>query len=88
MKYKAVLRPNIPDVVIIYSAQCSVSCEWMSYITNVMKCQGYKHVISQQVESFSGELPLISETFFPCDLRLGILNMIGSISSKFANFLL
>ena len=60
MKYKTVLRPNpIPDVAIIYSANCSVSCEWMSYITNLMKSQGYKNVISQQVESFSGELPLI-----------------------------
>ena len=60
MKYKTVLRPNlIPDVAIIYSANCSVSCEWMSYITNLMKSQGYKNVISQQVESFSGKLSLI-----------------------------
>ena len=55
MKYKAVLRPHIPDVAIIYSANCQVSCEWMNFITNLMKNEGYKNVISQQLELFTGK---------------------------------
>ena len=55
VKYKAVLRPQIPDVAIIYSANCQVSCEWMTFITNLMKNEGYKNVISHQLELFTGK---------------------------------
>ena len=77
MKYKTVLRPNIPDVAIIYSANCKVSCEWMTYITNLMKIQGYKYVISQQLESFSsmqGECAIhcLGLTFFDLEAILRI----------------
>lgn len=52
-RFKAVLRSNIPDVAIIYSNTCTVSCEWAVYITNLMKNQGYKTILVHEVESFS-----------------------------------
>ncbi len=53
MKYKAVLRPNVPDIAIIYSESCSVSAEWAAYISNLMKVQGYKSIVHHQVESLA-----------------------------------
>ena len=55
MKYKAVLRPNIPDVAIIYRGSCQVSCEWANYISQIMKCQGFKSIVTQELESLQGE---------------------------------
>ena len=51
MKYKTVLRPNIPDVAIIYRGSCPISVEWAHFITNLMKCQGHQSIVTQELET-------------------------------------
>ena len=54
-RYRAVLRPTVPEIVIIFSSSCSVSTEWANYITNLLKSQGYKHIVMNDIESSSSK---------------------------------